>query len=114
MPDLFSELVRLGCREAQTSPYDQRDRKWWYSARDEVGVRWVMEVRFWRFSKYSKPDSPVEDGWDVEVHFKLDEDNCFRMTRSIRHMDSLDPVVEFCESMWRQMGCDYSKRYEAD
>lgn len=107
----IDDLLAGGFREGQPAPEDGFDRVFWHCARDQYGKKWVVAVRFWGFSKYSTPDSAVEDGFDFELCLKDDMGGWFRVTRSVREWVPKG-IIGHCEWLWRTLDCDYLERFE--
>lgn len=108
----IDELEAAGFRE--NTPYhgSPHDREWWKTVRGPggEGKKFPLQVRLWRFSKYSTPDRPAEDGWDAKAYFEGfsgAEGHGFWVERSCRD-ETPDQVVAWFHNVWRRLGCQWN------
>jgi hypothetical protein len=101
------ELVAAGYRTWTPSSADRYDLLYQKRVKDDRGTRYFVNVRFWRFSKYSTPERPVEDGWDAEARFDgRGGSRSFAVSTSVRH-DTPAEVEAFFARVWDAMKPGY-------
>ena len=111
-----ADLLAAGWREWDVNPYfDRHDRQWGYTSRDENGKRFQVIVRLWQFSRHSRPDRPVEDGWDAKVQFN---GHGLAPTFEVQLIScrSMTPgqVLAWFTDLWMVSGAAYYELYESD
>lgn len=106
-------LLAHGFRETPKGSHDPHDRQWWFSVRDGRGVRYAVQVRLWRFSRYSHTggNGEVQDGWDAVCHLKEADGSDFRVDRSVRQ-ETPESIVSWFGGVWAKLGCEYAKLWE--
>jgi hypothetical protein len=109
------ELLDFGFRKGSLTPHlDKFDEVYWFSMKDEVGVRFHVSVLWWNFSKYSSAErGKVEDGWDFVAYLQMKKEDEFRIEKSCRHETPKD-IVDWVSTVWWQLNCIYVKRFEDD
>ena len=111
-----ADLLAAGWREWPVNPHlDRHDRQWGYTSRDERGKRFHVTVRLWQHSRRSRPDRPVDDGWDAKAQFDSHGDNpTFEvLLLSCRDMTPAQVLAWFTD-LWMVSGAAYYELYESD
>lgn len=88
---------------------DRHDRHWQFCKRDEVGKRFFVQVRLWRFSKYSNAERVVDDSWDAQCQFDMCGERTFDVTTHFQ-IPSPQEIVDWFNNVWERMGCTYYEK----
>lgn len=103
----IEELISYGFKEWPINRgLDKHDRHWQYCVRDKIGKKYFVQVRLWEFSKYSKPDNPVQDGFDAYCQFDMHGPKTFNVDLSVTNMTPAQ-VVEWFGNVFDKLGCTY-------
>lgn len=113
----IEDLLTYGFRETKNNLESQHDREFWWTLRDDVGKKWCVRVRFWQFSKYSRPGYVVEDGFDLELHLRFavtrpntDGEYC-HISRCVRNTSPAE-IIAWCAATADKMGAIYNDYWE--
>ena len=99
-------LESYGFREYQLPGDAKHDRNWQYCLRDRLGKRLYVQVRLWKFSKYSTSDRNVEDSFDAYAQFDMNGPRTFNVDLSVRDMTP-QQVVQWFDNLFTKMGCHH-------
>lgn len=104
---MLTELTELGFKEYPVQTFHNFDSHFYktiYKKKDDNDKNdsLLLEVKFWRFSKYSTVNNAVDDCWSCEGHFEI-SGKCFRVDCSIQE-DELSSVVEWFKSIFVKLG----------
>lgn len=102
----IDELVSYGFREWPIGQHDKHDRHWQYCVRDRLGKKLYVQVRFWQFSKYSRPDYEAKDSFDAYCQFDMNGPKTFNVDISVNDMTP-QQVIDWFENMHVRMNCTY-------
>ena len=107
----IASLEQFGFKEWPTCPPDRHDRHWQYCRKDEHGKRFFVQVRLWRFSKYSTDVRLVGDSFDAWCQYDLHGKRTFDVIVSVSDMTPAE-VVAWFNDVWEKLGCTYYEKWE--
>ena len=105
-------LLSAGYKKYPPPSRERYDTLYQKRIRDAAGTRYFVNIRFWRFSKYSTEDEQVPDGWDAWVQYNSHSYSThptFNVELSCREITPAQ-VEGFYDRVWSLMGCDYYER----
>lgn len=105
------EITKFGFKEGRILPHDQFDRCWHFMLRDEIGKKFQVTIKFWKFSKYSTPQNEVIDSFSAECQFDMNGPRTFDVDISVKDMTPQE-IVDWFNNMFEKMGCTYYERYD--
>lgn len=105
----IQELIDYGFKEYPKNSHDNFDRVWQYCVKDKIGKKFFVNVRFWEFSKYTKPDHIVYDSFDATCQF--DGSKCFDVSIIVSDMKPYQ-IIDWFDRIFYSMNCIYYECYD--
>lgn len=100
------DLLDYGFTRHQPFTGAHYDLEYFYKDTDQRGTRFLVQVKFYMFSVYSRDDYKVDDAWSVEFHMKESEDSSFRVIKTI-YDESIEDIVKWGKKVWMRNGAFY-------
>lgn len=99
------ELLDYGFSEKEKKSFHDFDRAWSIMPEDEKGRKFIVNIRFYEFSK--PEDSCLPDVWNSVGYFKDADNNHFFVEHEI--MESPDQIFKWYENLYNKFECKHYK-----
>lgn len=99
-----TQLLEAGFKEHPVPHLKRSNRFFQKCIRDARGKRFYVNIEFWQHSNYSD----MRDSWSSDVQFTQGDDTTtFNVALFVRDEDTPESIVDWYETLWRALGCDY-------
>jgi hypothetical protein len=109
----IEQIENFGFQKGRVLSHDNFDQCWYYMLRDEVGKKFQVVIKFWKFSKYSTAERKVDDSFSAECQFDMRGPKTFNVDLNVNNM-SPQEIVNWFDNMFQKMNCTYYQKYEDD
>lgn len=105
-------LKEFGFKPYPLSPFDRNDANWQYGHRDDNGIRFYVNVRWWDNAETRArlaSQGLIADGFDACCQFDSGSET-FNVTKlSVAEMTPA-AIVHWFNAIWSALRCDYYER----
>lgn len=96
-----NDLIAAGFREYKSC--GPHDRAFQLRETDQSGIRYFVNVRFWKHSKYKNGI----DSWDSNVQFTDKNGVVFNIERLRTMNDTPLSILEWYQKLWERLCCQH-------